>query len=122
MPPKTKQQKQLASARAVKRRRSEGESSKADSDGQERGEGSLADQESLSMAGDSEEDDEIDFDFVEGIAEYASEWFESLNWDDLQSRSLSIFLWNMLLNVIEYQLLTDVAKSSFELLEGVIAQ
>ena len=35
-----------------------------------------ADQESLSMDGDSEEEDdnEIDFDFVEAIAEYASKW------------------------------------------------
>ena len=109
MPPKTKRQKQLANAPAVKRR-SEGESSEANSDGQERGEGSSADQESLSMAGDSEEDDDdqIYFDFIEGIAEYASEWVESFNWDDLQS--LSIFPCNMLLNVLEYQLLTDAAK------------
>ena len=60
----------------------EGGSFEANSDEQEHGE---ADQESLSMAGDSEEEDdnEINFDFVEAIAEYASEWVESLNWDDL---------------------------------------
>ena len=56
------------------------------------------------MAGDSEDEDDND----EAIAKYASEWVESLNWDDLQS--LSIFLWNMLLNMLEYQLLTDAAK------------
>ena len=84
MPPKTKRQKQLASARAVKRRRSEGGSFEANSDEQERGE---ADQESLSMAGDSEEEDdnEIDFDFVDAIAEYASQWVESLNFSLSQS-------------------------------------
>ena len=45
---------------------------------------------------------------VAAITEYASEWVESLNRDDL--RSLSIFVWNLLLNVLEYQLLTDAAK------------
>ena len=75
MPPKTKYQKQLASARAVKQR-SEGGSFEANSDEQERVE---ADQESLSMAGDSEDEDDND----EAIAKYASEWVESLNWDDL---------------------------------------
>ena len=60
------------------------------------------------MAGEEEDDDQMDFDFVAAIAEYASEWVESLNLDDLQS--LSIFLWNLLLNILEYQLLTDVAQ------------
>ena len=50
----------------------------------------------------------MDFDFVTAITAFASEWVESLNWDDL--RSLSIFVWNLLLNVLEYQLLTDAAK------------
>lgn len=51
---------------------------------------------------DGDDDEQIDFDFVAAIAEYASEWVESLKWDDLQS--LSIFLWNLLLNILEYQL------------------
>ena len=71
---------------------------------------SSADQESEDpVAGEEDDDDgQIDFDFVAAIAEYASEWVESLNLDDLQS--LSIFLWNLLLNVLEYQLLTDAAQ------------
>lgn len=48
---------------------------------------------------DGDDDEQIDFDFIAAIAEYASEWVKSLNWDDLQS--LSIFLWNLLLNVLE---------------------
>ena len=69
------------------------------------------------MDGDSEEEDdnEIDFDFVEAIAEYASKWVEPLNWDDLHS--LSIFLCNMLLNMLEYQLLTDAAKLIAKVIE-----
>ena len=57
---------------------------------------------------DVDDDDQMDFDFVAAITEYASEWVESPNRDDL--RSLSIFVWNLLLNVLEYQLLTDAAK------------
>ena len=115
MPPKMKRQKQLEKARAAKRRKTEGESSNSaekQENAAEQAEGnSSADQESEDpVVGEEEDDDDgqIDFDFVAAIAEYASEWVESLNLDDLQS--LSIFLWNLLLNVLEYQLLTDAAQ------------
>ena len=55
-----------------------------------------------------DDDDQIDFDFVAAIAEYVSEWVESLDWDDFHS--LPIFLSNLLLNVLEYQLLKDAAQ------------
>lgn len=108
MPPKTKRQRQLANARAAKRRKSDGESSNP---AEEQAEGSSSnDQESVpgEEQDDVDDDDQMDFDFVAAITAFASEWVESLNWDDL--RSLSIFVWNLLLNVLEYQLLTDAAK------------
>ena len=80
MPPKTKRQKQLEEDRAAKRRKTEGESSKPADEQEnvaEQGEGSSSagqeGEDPVPGEEDGDDDEQIDFDFVAAIAEYASE-------------------------------------------------
>ena len=108
MPPKSKRKKKMEVLRQAKKRKEESMSSVDSGDPQS----SAAETIPTFSDYDSEEDstfdpEEEDFDEEVSIHTYSQEWVESLDRDYLLS--LSILLWYLLVNVLQFQL-TEAAK------------